>query len=163
MLYPTHLSLRQWNTDPTGPHYSLLKAMYPASTIHNTRYTQLCCQIHIYSPPLVLNTSMENLVHCSWSCVRVWPSGRIVSVTAGMNFLIWGMMMGYDRGMIAAVSTFWYCLVSIPDAQTKNVWFRRKISCHKDRELNTQQQTYIVPLYPSSHSTKVCWLTANRC
>ena len=58
---------------------------------------------HYYSP-LVLITSG---VSSSWSCVCVCLAVRThISVTTGRNFLIWGMLMGYDLGMMPVISKF---------------------------------------------------------
>ena len=45
-------------------------------------------------------------------CVPVCPSIRThISVTPVRIFLILGMMMGYDMGMMPVISKFWYSLV----------------------------------------------------
>ena len=46
---------------------------------------------------------------CATVCGSIWTH---LSVTAGGNWLIWGMIMGYDVGFMPVVSKFWYCLVS---------------------------------------------------
>ena len=51
-------------------------------------------------------------------CVRLSVQTHI-SVTAGRNFIILGMMMGYDLGMMPIDSTFLYCLIRDVQSQTK--------------------------------------------
>ena len=46
---------------------------------------------------------------CVSMCVSIWTH---ISVTAGRNVLILGMLMGYDVGLVLVVSNLWYCLVS---------------------------------------------------
>ena len=59
-------------------------------------------------------------------------------ISAGRNFLIVGMMMGYDLGMMPVVSKFWYCLVS--QMHTQKCMFLKRFQCYKD----TQQQIHLV-------------------
>ena len=114
----------------------------------NTWCTPILYHLVFTTGPIPVVNLLIDLV-----CLSIWAH---ISVTAGRNFVLLGMMMGYDLGMMPIIKMFWYSLVS--QIHRRKCLFKKKDS----RVIKHTAATIHSPFYPWWHIINVWWLTANR-